>query len=455
MPCMIPRGAALFTMAVFLWGCGTANNDAPSFDAASGKHPAGWVSAVGGNHRLAFRADSEPCKQCHGSDLLVAGSVGGVARVSCSSTSFDGIICHANGHLPRLAPHVLPFTNPALHGTAAKTDLVFCQGCHAFPTASGPGSNPRFNVKIGALVNGCEDCHNIFTAHPSSPFPDSAPWRGTITHRDAGNLANACVLCHGAAPALAGGIGPACSTCHATSPLTNLNCTSCHGSAQANATPGLPAGGVFPNISGAHNEHNVFNNVAGVCSTCHDGAGIGTINHFNNKVVNVAVLAAYNAKTGGFAKYSSAGLLVDSANNGGQCKNISCHGGITTPSWRTGIIDVDTQCTSCHRSRTASDQFNSYFSGNPVVGPPAFASLHDKHVDNVGLTCPDCHDIDKLRPSHFVGLNTPAFEGIPAVTIRAGVTYAGSVASGSSSCSPTPRPGGFPICHATRPWAGP
>ena len=440
------KGIAVMAAAFFLWGCGTANNDAPSFSTAVGKHPDGWVAANGGNHRLDFRAAPDQCPQCHGNDLLVAGSKGGVTGISCSSTSFNGIICHANGHLPRLAPHPLPFTNPALHGSAAKADLVFCQGCHAFPTTSGPGSNPRFNVKIGALVNGCEDCHNIFTAHPSSPVPDSAPWRGTITHRDAGNLANACALCHGAAPALAGGVGPACSKCHAASPLTNLNCTSCHGSAQANATPGLPAGAVFPNISGRHSAHNALNNVTGACPTCHNGAGIGTISHFN-QAVNVSFLATYNAKSG-TASYTPGG-------NGGTCANVSCHGAITTPPWRTGIIDVDTQCPSCHRSRTVSDQFNSYFSGNPVVGPPAFAILHDKHVDGVGLTCPDCHDPDKLRPSHFVGLDTQVFEGVPAVTIRAGVTYTGSVASGSSSCSPTPRPGGFPICHATRTWTGP
>jgi predicted CxxxxCH...CXXCH cytochrome family protein len=428
MPCMIPRGAALITMAVFLWGCGTANNDAPSFD-TTGKHPAGWFSATGGNHRLVFRANPEQCQQCHGRDLLVPGGSGGIARVNCSSTSVNGLTCHANGHLPRIAPHAVPFTDPSLHGPAAKLDLTFCQGCHAAPFTSGPGSNPRFNVPIGSLVNGCEDCHNPRTAHPSTPSPDSAPWRGSITHRDAKNLANACALCHGANLDGAGGVGPACSTCHtAGSPLTALNCTSCHGNP--------PSGGVFPNISGAHPRHNALNNVTGVCSTCHTGAGIGSISHFN-QVVNVAVSADYNAKSG-TPSFNATALT---------CTNVSCHGGQITPNWRTGAINVDTDCRACHRSRAQEppDQFNSYFSGK-----------HDFHVFAIGLTCTDCHDTTKLAASHFIGLNTPVFEGVPAVTIRNVVSYVGG------SCTPVNAPGNFtfaPGCHTvpplTRSWTAP
>jgi predicted CxxxxCH...CXXCH cytochrome family protein len=193
-----------------------------------------------------------------------------------------------------------------------------------------------------------------------------------------------------------------------------------------------------------------LNNVTGVCSTCHDGAGIGTINHFNN-VLNSSVLAAYNAKSG-TASYTPGA-------NGGTCTNVSCHGGQTTPPWRPkGGINVNTQCTSCHRSRAVSDQFNSYFSGNPVIGPPAFPNLHDRHVVGIGLVCTDCHDTTILAASHFVGLNTSAFEGVPAVTIRAAVTYTGSVASGASSCSPVNTGTNFTIgiCHpGTRPWTGP
>jgi predicted CxxxxCH...CXXCH cytochrome family protein len=440
--------AAILAAAVCLWGCGTSNSDAPSLDTA-GRHPAGWVVVNGGNHRLAFRATPDQCPKCHGSDYLVPGSKGGIAKVSCSSTSFSGIICHANGHVPRSAPHALPFTDPALHGPAAKADLKFCQGCHSSTPAGGPGSNSRFNAKIGALFNGCEDCHNFLTAHPSSPLPDNAPWRGPFSHKDAGNPGNACALCHGANlnGRAEGGIGPACISCHLTSPLVNVNCTSCHGSPLADATPGLPAGTLFPNIQGAHDVHDALDKVTGVCSSCHTGAGIGTLNHFN-RGVNVALATAYTAKTGGLAHYSSAvGSLTDPNNAGGRCLNVSCHGGQTTPPWRTGAINPDVDCTSCHQSKAVSDQFNSYFSGSPTLG---FPSLHEFHLNALGLSCIDCHDSAKLAPTHFVGLDTPQFEGVPAASTRDAIHYA------AGTCTPDPA-GPFTVnfgCHATRSWIG-
>jgi predicted CxxxxCH...CXXCH cytochrome family protein len=347
--------------------------------------------------------------------------------VSCSSAGSDGLICHVNGHVPRTPPHIIPFADPSLHGSAAKRDLTFCGGCHAAALSNAVGGNPRFNAKIGSLINGCEDCHDIRTAHPSTPPPDAAPWRGAVTHRDAGNLAAACALCHGANLDGIGGIGPACATCHtAGSPLTSLNCTSCHGNP--------PAGGVFPNISGNHRAHNTLNLVSGACSTCHEGAGIGSLNHFN-QVVNVAILAAYNAKSG-TASHDPATAT---------CTNVSCHGGQTTPPWRGGVIDVATQCTLCHRSRVQEppDQFNSYFSGR-----------HDFHVLGIHLACTQCHDTDKLALGHFVNLNTAAFEQVPATTVRDVVGYVGG------SCTPLNTPGNFSIgCHPapplTRVWAKP
>src|SRR6185369_15395409 len=440
--CRALGAAAVIATAILVWGCGKANNDAPSLN-TSGNHPAGWVTFNGGNHRVAFRAASDQCPQCHGSDFQQQGSKGGVARVSCSSSSFNGTICHANSHVPRLVPHALPFTDPALHGPAAKQDLSFCKGCHA-STSGGVGSNPRFNAKIGTLINGCEDCHNIYTAHPSTPAPDSAPWRGPISHRDARNLANACALCHGVNLDGIGAVGPACTTCHVFSPLAALNCTSCHGNP--------PSGTTFPDISGRHNVHDSLNLIKGDCSVCHGGAGIGTLNHFNGSV-NVLMPSKFNAKTGGPATFTpdTAVAITSSANNGGQCTNVSCHGGVITPVWRTGLINPAVDCKSCHQSKSASDQFNSYFSVRAVVGPPAFASLHDFHLTAIGLSCTDCHDAGKLATGHFVNLETPAFEQAPSATVRSDITYVGG------SCSPVNTGTNFSItiCHGTRSWTAP
>ena len=414
---IITRITPIFLMASLLWGCGSANDSAIILD-ATGKHPSGWVAVNGGIHSREYTGDPSRCRPCHGSDISVPNGSGGITKVNCSSASFGGMTCHANGHVPRIAPHVLPFRPPALHGPRAKADLTFCRGCHAVPFGGGPGGNPRFNAKIGSLSNGCETCHDAGTAHPATPAPDSTPWRGPFTHRDASNMAVACALCHGVNLDGSGGVGPACSTCHsAGSPLTSPDCSSCHGNP--------PAGALFPNISASHRIHNSLNIVNGNCSTCHEGAGIGSLKHFNG-TVDVAPTAAYNAKSG-TAKYDPAATT---------CSNVSCHGARTTPAWRGGKIDVGTQCTSCHGSRALEppEQFNSYFSGK-----------HDFHVF-IGLSCTQCHDTARLATGHFSDLATPAFEQAPSATIRRVVNYTGG------SCTPDNTSGNFSLrCHPALP----
>ncbi|HXE96661.1 MAG TPA: CxxxxCH/CxxCH domain-containing protein, partial [Dongiaceae bacterium] len=164
--------------------------------------------------------------------------------------------------------------------------------------------------------------------------------------------------------------------------------------------------------------------------------GIGSVKHFN-QAVNVEISADYDAKSG-TASYDP---------TTSTCINVSCHGALTTPPWRIGRIDVDTQCTICHRSRTLQppDQFNSFFSGK-----------HDFHVGGLGLICIDCHDSGKLAPGHFINIKTHDFEQVPAKTIRDVVRYVGG------SCTPVNAPGNFSVtfkCHPapplTRVWATP
>ena len=125
--------------------------------------------------------------------------------------------------------------------------------------------------------------------------------------------------------------------CHATP-----TCGTCH------AIP--PNGSVSPNVAGQHAPHIAVSTII-VCATCHTGAGDGTALH-QNGTVDVIIDPTYNAKSGA-ASYNA-------TNN--TCTNVSCHGGQTTPGWLSGtVIDVNTQCTSCHASGTA--QYNSYNSG--------------------------------------------------------------------------------------------
>lgn len=400
-------------MTICLWGCGSSSDKAPALNAA-GEHPSDWYTAHRQAYSKAYLLDSAlQCRDCHGIDLL-----GGIARVDCF-TGIPGGSCHAGGHGPRAIPHAIPFTSPAAHGPAAKADLVYCQVCHG--QSGGAGSNPRFNVAIGSLTQGCtaSGCHN--TNSPTQFRYTSAahpiPWSG---HNTAGNLLNACGLCHGAN--LLGGVGQSCGStgCHASMtagvPPVQGQCVSCH---------------ARPPASGAHAAHNAAAGLANLCSACHSGAGSGTALH-NNGAVNVAFGSSYSAKTG------TAVLNPDTT-----CANVSCHGGVATPAWTTGTIDASSQCTLCHTAGTASQspQYNSYWSGE-----------HARHVNSIGVPCSDCHDmtITSSGNSHFSNMATPAFELSPGLTIRTQVNYAGG------SCSPgvTPPPGAFQFtnCHATESW---
>jgi predicted CxxxxCH...CXXCH cytochrome family protein len=177
--------------------------------------------------------------------------------------------------------------------------------------------------------------------------------------------------CHGSNLTGVAQSGPSCSTCHSW-PYNGSSCGSCHG------IP--PSGTAFPNITGSHSVHTTLA-TATSCAACHEGAGSGTALHYNS-IADVILTSAYNAESGA-ASFNATALT---------CSSVSCHGGKVTPTWRTGTIDVNTQCTSCHASGTA--QFNSYNSGR-----------HSKHSS---YGCAECHDTTKLAFVHFNDLNTTA-----------------------------------------------
>jgi predicted CxxxxCH...CXXCH cytochrome family protein len=231
--------------------------------------------------------------------------------------------------------------------------------------------------------------------------------------------------------------GPACQTCHiAGSPLAALNCTSCHVSPP---NGGAPAGAAYPNVPGAHAAHIALNG-AGTpisCNTCHSGLGSGTLAHYNRANAipgenalrvppgDAAFLATYNAETGASSFDNSAAL---------SCSNVSCHGGQTTPSWQTGTLDVNNQCTNCHVSGTS--QYNSYNSGE-----------HTRHLNDFGTsstTCKYCHNTATLAVNHFTTLSTPAMEGPASATIGGAGTLITTWVPATQSCTPA--------CHGTKTW---
>ena len=361
-------------------GCSTSTTTSGlSLVNEQGNHPPGWISS----HPTYALPAGSLCGSCHGS-VTNASQSGGISGVSCFLASRSGQGCHAGGPT-FLGIHAVPFPAPE-----------------------------HFQATDNTFSAVCANCHGI---DPPSPLA-TAP---------------ACTTCHG--EGLTGSIT-------GKSPLTLLNCTSCH------AEP--PAGTAYPNIAGAHAIHlGLDNTLTPVsCDTCHTGLGSGTQAHYDQANARVGKNAlrvppgdaafgvTYNAKSGA-PSFDNTALA---------CTNVSCHGGQTTPDWRTGTIDPNTDCLLCHAAGTT--QFNGFSSGR-----------HNTHVQfwvpsllpSVVPTCLACHNTTTLAVSHYTAFSTPAMEGPASATIGGAGTSLTSYtpgAPGTGSCTPQSGVG----CHGTRDW---
>jgi predicted CxxxxCH...CXXCH cytochrome family protein len=137
---------------------------------------------------------------------------------------------------------------------------------------------------------------------------------------------------------------------------------------------------------------------------------------------DVAFVTTFNAKTGS-ASFDNAART---------CANVSCHGGKVAPSWQTGTITVNTQCSSCHAYGTT--QYN---------GPTTSNHNRSEHSSQA---CTVCHNTTTLAVNHFTKLNTTAMEGPASATVGGGTTRVTYTPS-SKSCSPSGSG-----CHGSKTW---
>jgi len=250
-------------------------------------HPTNWVSSrpenTGVYHNdgtLADAVKSASCALCHTTTGATPASPFPGAP-TCFSSSYNGLNCHPSG--PGGAPHALPYTDPDLHGPAAKADLIYCQTCHA--TAGGAGSNPRFNLPKGNLPNGCETCHPVGSAHPTGSdrwtfnLDSSQPVRRThFAAATAGT--KACALCHNLNETNTGtGTAPGCNSCHLSITTFALNCAACHGTPPGNGTPNLTGAILVDHVTANGDVTAIASHED--CSICHgaseDGGQPGTL----------------------------------------------------------------------------------------------------------------------------------------------------------------------------------
>jgi predicted CxxxxCH...CXXCH cytochrome family protein len=459
-------------------------------------HPARPWHGPTYTHTDTNTSNATVCAQCHfpGSQNNPAGHPATPAPAGTSPGCFNSTLCHGEATVPHPVGSAWVTTSPAAqpHGNSAKatpgatSGFAYCQVCHGtgtnfsggsstvscypchVPTSNSPhasqwrtGDTYVHTTTDAGNASVCAFCHtngaNSPIAPPSPPAPaGTAPgcFNSTLCH-GAGGVAHpvpynddshytvtsatfpgSCSACHDVSAPTAKP-GPACQTCHiAGSPLTTLNCTSCHASPP---NGGTPAGAAYPNVPGAHGVHIALDNTGTPisCNTCHSGLGSGTLAHYNRANAipgenalrvppgDAAFLATYDAETGASSFDNSAAL---------SCSNVSCHGGQTTPSWQTGTLDVNNQCTNCHVSGTS--QYNSYNSGE-----------HTRHLNDFGTsstTCKYCHNTATLAVNHFTTLSTPAMEGPASATIGGAGTLITTWVPATQSCTPA--------CHGTKTW---
>ena len=334
----------------------------------------------------------------------------------------------------------------ASHLRFALPDGSICVSCHGSVTnASQSGGISGVSCFLSSRSGqGCHAGGPTFLGIHAVPFPTPEHFQATDN-----TFAAVCANCHGIDPPSPLATAPACRTCHvAGSPLTFLVCSSCH------TEP--PSGTSYPNVEGGHATHNALAGGTGVCDSCHNGLGSGTAGHYDRANARpgkdalrvppgeVVFQSFFNAKSG-TPSFDNVALT---------CTNVSCHGGQQTPTWQTGSINVNADCTLCHASGTG--QFNGYFSG-----------FHEFHVfffpfllPDVIPTCVVCHDTTKLADpavgAHFDNLVTTSIDTQASVTIGGGSTlvqtYVPGATAGTGSCMPTNTSTDIPACHATRAW---
>jgi len=426
----------MLVTAPVLAGCSNSNLEVS--EDVQDVHPSGWYLL----HRSSTSVTSfaVDCGGCH----VVKNLSGPSEPPGCFSTGFDDRICHAKG--PGQPPHPMDgsFLQGNVHGKVAKTDLTFCQSCHSSNPTGGPGSNPRFDVGIynaptSKPGTGCEQCHGINLAHPST-------WAGpgNTFHYSAGNVQGACTLCHGTALNGVDGVGVDCTTCHAETTSFTLDCTACHQFPPDGVTPEPVVGGnLVPHTSVMIANHDQ-------CATCHgmkntNTGSTGNLNpsanylafnkttdtigdHWNGKI-NMNADTGYSADNFGcdmachlnnadfqlrdsnlqvaLGNYGTGGVphavgqdwlrksqhAAQSVNGSFNCT--ACH-------LLTGTGGIDPPCQGCHRTAPIMDPAIALTNdgcischGFPPDGAarPNTAGKHSKHV---GLTtdtgnCSACH----------------------------------------------------------------
>jgi len=292
-------------------------------------HPADWTDVLVDHELFAMTLSWTSCaaSSCHGGDLR-----GGLTGPSC----FETAGCHPGGGEPP-APHVLPHTDAADHGPAAKADQFYCRNCHGQPQNIFDGGFVSDPAILNKPSGDCSDaaCHPDAEAHPTN-------WEGTTDDTD-----------------------PAYDSSHQgiSEDTENTSCALCHKTTGTGSGP-------FPGAPSCFSAN--FTNANGVTSGCHP-AGVRAPHE---------------------VPYAAAALHGPAAkNNLAYCQE--CHGIPTTIAFDSGFASPGcSEDPACHPDARAHPT-NWQGQNDPT---PDYRSSH-RNAGNQINACPICHDYTRGRPA--------------------------------------------------------
>jgi len=367
--------------AVTVTACSSSNSK-DVFSADSEEHPAGWVSS----HGEKFLDDSRRCEDCHGEDLL-----GGIARVSCNSTSLNGLSCHPGNDSPHLT--TLKNSDGSVHKDNTR---LLCGKCHDLNDFQ---SDTKYQ---------CQRCH-------ADSSDSSDPLNGTLRDQYPGTFPYG----FGSAPLVKTHSSAVMGTSYGTWGAECVTCHNPHEQEQNNAfgttygkliketitfTNSATGGSVqstvrFTAASGTGSFADGTPHDENICETCHtrtnhhqaDGTAPGGQSHYNGQDCTLC-----HRHSDGFSP--KAGTPASPHNSSEFLSNCDyCHvtDGAGDPDFTVDI--PDSKCNQCH---TSGGALKGSFSSAPNV------LSHTS--DNTGtgkysytIECIDCHnpmsDQDNLK----------------------------------------------------------
>jgi hypothetical protein len=384
---------------------------------AARAHPTDWQGAGTYSHRTAGNTGTA-CTICH--DVTQGRTAPDPDAPSCFSSEFTNAgsqtrPCHAGGPGVPHAP-AAQFRPASAHGPEAKKDLTYCQTCH------GIAGTTRFD---GGSARACTDCHAAARAHPTD-------WQGagTYSHRTAGNLTEACGLCHNTTAAGAGPLAGAPSCFASTFTNRNGQTRACHAGG-----PGIPhappAQFVSPTAHGPEAKKDLLycqkchgmpgtiffqGGTATACATCHTAAkahptnwqGSGTYSHRNASNMATACAACHDYTQGRTAPMPGTPSCFAASFTNAIGQTRACHPGgpgVAHPLGQPWLDKKSSQfhgdsslaCSNCHTVASFCSTCHFGPSGSRV--PPGSGWTHGQsghtRLGSFQTVCNACHNVNR------------------------------------------------------------